>query len=46
MLECAEAARAHLLLTGNKRHFPERWKGAKIVNAREFIEELATERGS
>ena len=24
-LECAEAAQAHYLVTGNSRHFPERW---------------------
>lgn len=37
-LECAEAARADFLITGNKRHFPKRWKTAEIVNAREFLD--------
>jgi putative PIN family toxin of toxin-antitoxin system len=37
-LECAEAAGASYLVTGNKRHFPERWKGTAVVNAREFLE--------
>jgi putative PIN family toxin of toxin-antitoxin system len=37
-LECAEAARADFLITGNKRHFPQRWKATEIVNAREFLE--------
>ena len=36
-LECAEAAKAHYLVTGNKRHFPARWKSTHIVNAREFL---------
>ena len=39
-LECAEAARAHYLVTGNKRHFPEVWKSTRIVNARELLEEV------
>lgn len=38
ILECAEAARAHYVITGNKRHFPETWRGIKIVKAREFLE--------
>jgi uncharacterized protein len=36
-LECAETAKAHYLVTGNKRHFPKRWKDTEIVNARELI---------
>jgi putative PIN family toxin of toxin-antitoxin system len=36
-LECAESAEADYLITGNKRHFPERWKSTRIVNAREFL---------
>ena len=36
-LECAEAAQADFLITGNKRHFPAEWKGTRIVNAREFF---------
>lgn len=36
-LECAEAARANFLVTGNKRHFPKRWKTTEIVNARELL---------
>lgn len=36
-LECADAARADFLITGNRRHFPEFWKMTKIINAREFI---------
>jgi len=39
-LECAEAARAEYLVTGNKRHFPERHGVTAIVNAREFLDQL------
>jgi len=40
-LECAEAADADYLITGNKRHFPARWKRTEIVNARELHARLA-----
>ncbi len=36
-LECAEAAHAEYLVTGNKRHFPARWKNTTIINAREML---------
>jgi putative PIN family toxin of toxin-antitoxin system len=36
-LECAETAEADFLVTGNKRHFPTRWKGARVVNSRELL---------
>ena len=36
-LECAEAAHADFFVTGNKRHFPARWKKTEIVNARELL---------
>ena len=39
-LECAQAGEADYLVTGNKRHFPERWKKTKAVSARELIELL------
>ena len=39
-LECAEQAQADYLVTGNKRHFPKRWKTTAIVNAREFLEAI------
>jgi uncharacterized protein len=39
-LECAETAHAEYLITGNKRHFPKDWKDTKIVNAREFLEQV------
>ena len=38
-LECAEAANAEFLVTGNKRHSPKEWKGTKVVNARELLQE-------
>jgi putative PIN family toxin of toxin-antitoxin system len=37
-VECADAARADYVITGNWRHFPSFWKGTKIISAREFIE--------
>ena len=37
-LECAEAAKAHYLVTGNIRHFPERWKYTKTVTPRQFLD--------
>jgi uncharacterized protein len=39
-LECAQAAGAHYLVTGNKRHFPDRWKKTKVIGARELLELL------
>ena len=36
-LECADAARADFLVTGDKRHFPKQWKNTRIVNARELL---------
>jgi len=37
-IECADAARADYLITGNRRHFPRFWKGTKVITPREFIE--------
>ena len=36
-LECAEAAHADYLVTGNKRHFPAQWKKTEILNARDLL---------
>jgi putative PIN family toxin of toxin-antitoxin system len=36
-LECADAARADYLITGNQRHFPRFWKKTKIITTRELI---------
>jgi putative PIN family toxin of toxin-antitoxin system len=37
-LECSEAASADYLVTGNKKHFPVKWKTTRVVNAREWLE--------
>lgn len=37
-IECADAARADYLLTGNQRHFPKFWMRTKIISSREFID--------
>jgi len=36
-LECADAARADYLITGDQRHFPRFWKKTKVITTREFI---------
>jgi putative PIN family toxin of toxin-antitoxin system len=40
-MECAEAAKADFLITGNKRHFPAQWLGTRVVNARKFFDQFA-----
>ena len=40
-LECADAARADYLITGNQRHFPKFWKQTKVITSREFISIVA-----
>ncbi len=40
-LECADAARADYLVTGNRRHFPAFWKSTKIIGSREFLNLVA-----
>ncbi len=37
-LECAVAAEAEYVVTGNVRHFPERWGETRIVTARYLLE--------
>jgi putative PIN family toxin of toxin-antitoxin system len=37
-LECAEAARAHYVISGNLRHFPRTWRETQIVTARHFLD--------
>jgi uncharacterized protein len=39
-LECAQAAAAQFLVTGNVRDFPATWSGTKIVTPRQFLEEI------
>lgn len=40
-LECADAARADYLITGNRRHFPDSWKRTKVVSSRDFVTIIA-----
>ncbi|HEX4604975.1 MAG TPA: putative toxin-antitoxin system toxin component, PIN family [Candidatus Angelobacter sp.] len=40
-VECADAARADYLVTGNLRHFPRFWKKTKIIDSREFLNIVA-----
>jgi putative PIN family toxin of toxin-antitoxin system len=42
VLECLQDGGAEYLITGNLRHFPSEWAGAKIVNARMFLNFYAT----
>ena len=41
VIECADAARADYLITGNLKHFPRFWKGTKVISPRDFIEMAA-----
>lgn len=38
LLECAEAAAADYLVTGNTRHFPKAFRGTAVVTPKQFIE--------
>ena len=40
-VECADAAGADYLVTGNQRDFPRLWKKTKIISPREFITMIA-----
>lgn len=40
-IECANAARADYLVTGNPRHFPKFWKNTKIITSSEFLGVIA-----
>jgi putative PIN family toxin of toxin-antitoxin system len=40
LLECAEAAQADFLVTGDRKHFPAFLDRTRIVTAREFLTEL------
>jgi len=39
--ECADAAQAHYIVTGNRKHFATPYKSIRIVNARELLDVLA-----
>lgn len=43
LLECAEAASADYLVTGNLRHFPKQHEQTQVINARAFIEIITPE---
>lgn len=43
-LECAEAAEADYLVTGNTRHFPQTHKQTKIITGRRLLDILAEKR--
>lgn len=40
-LECADAAGADYLVTGNQKHFPKFWKKTKVITPGEFISLVA-----
>jgi putative PIN family toxin of toxin-antitoxin system len=40
-VECADAARADYLVTGNPRHFPVFWKSTKIITSRQLVDVVA-----
>ena len=40
--ECADAAQAAFLVTGNLRHFKKDYQATRIVNARKLLDLLAT----
>jgi predicted nucleic acid-binding protein len=39
-LECAAAAGAEYLVTGNLRHYPAEWARTQVVNARGFVDRI------
>jgi putative PIN family toxin of toxin-antitoxin system len=39
-LECAQAAKAQYLITGNVADFPVRWKYTRIVTPRQFVDDF------
>ncbi len=43
-LECAQAARAHYLVTGNIKDFPAKWADTQIVTARQFVDAMTESR--
>jgi putative PIN family toxin of toxin-antitoxin system len=42
-LECAQAARAAYLVTGNLKHFPATWLDTRIIAPRHFLDIMAGE---
>ena len=44
-LECAHAARADYLVTGNLKHFPSSWASTLVVTPRRFLDLQSAEAG-
>jgi uncharacterized protein len=44
-LKCAQAERAHYLVTGNLKDFPAKWADTQIVTARQFLDAVAESQG-
>jgi predicted nucleic acid-binding protein len=44
-LECAQAACAHYLVTGNVKHFPARWADTLTVTPHQFLDVIAEAQG-
>jgi putative PIN family toxin of toxin-antitoxin system len=42
-VERAQAGSADCLVTGNKRHFPDRWKKTEVISVRELLERVIEE---
>lgn len=40
-LECAQAAEADYLVTGNLKHFPSSWVGTQVVSPRWLLDQLS-----
>ncbi len=40
-LECAQAARAHYIVTGNVKDFPAKWADTLIVTPHQFLDAIA-----
>ena len=38
LLDCALAANAQYVVTGNLRHFPAEWEGIQVINARRLLD--------
>ena len=38
LLDCALAANANWVVTGNLRHFPAEWRGIQVINARRLLD--------
>ncbi|MBS1831217.1 MAG: putative toxin-antitoxin system toxin component, PIN family [Acidobacteria bacterium] len=43
-LECAEAAKAHYLITENVRHFPKTWKYTRVLRPGQFLKLWETQK--